>query len=254
MTYSSNLLGSLPLAVVAAGHEPFSSRSLIFGLLLEEDAETRRRQMELLKQHTDPGTVHETHVLAQSISDLPLSARLPLVELTIPALREMSREQFDQFEKVVELLVEADQKISVFEFALQKLLLRHLRRHFYPSRPTRIRYRSVDPLLPSIGLILSALALAGHDDEEAVRQAFVDGASVLTGTSTPKLLGPEACGLHLLDQALDQLGSATPFVKRQVLLACARSVSSDGEVQAPEAELLRAIADTLDCPMPPVAA
>ena len=112
----------------------------------------------------------------------------------------------------------------------------------------------MDPLLPSSGLILSALAWAGHDDEEAVRQAYADGASVLDGTSTPELLSPEACGLDLVDQALERLGGATPFVKRQVLLACARAVSSDGEVQAREVELLRAIADTLDCPMPPVAA
>jgi hypothetical protein len=36
-----------------------------------------------------------------------------------------------------------------------------------------------------------------------------------------------------------------------VLLACAQTVVADGQVLYREAELLRAIADTLDCPVPP---
>jgi uncharacterized tellurite resistance protein B-like protein len=33
--------------------------------------------------------------------------------------------------------------------------------------------------------------------------------------------------------------------------ACAQTVAADGAIQEREAELLRAIADTLDCPIPP---
>ena len=36
-----------------------------------------------------------------------------------------------------------------------------------------------------------------------------------------------------------------------MLNACAHAVASDGVLQSREAELLRAIADTLDCPLPP---
>jgi hypothetical protein len=54
-----------------------------------------------------------------------------------------------------------------------------------------------------------------------------------------------------VDSALDQLAQASPSVKRNVLLACAQTVAADGQVLYREAELLRAIADTLDCPVPP---
>jgi tellurite resistance protein len=42
-----------------------------------------------------------------------------------------------------------------------------------------------------------------------------------------------------------------PQIKKNVLNACALIVAADGVIQETEAELLRAIADTLDCPMPP---
>jgi uncharacterized tellurite resistance protein B-like protein len=38
---------------------------------------------------------------------------------------------------------------------------------------------------------------------------------------------------------------------KRMLSACAQTVAADGVIQEMEAEMLRAIADTLDCPMPP---
>jgi hypothetical protein len=54
-----------------------------------------------------------------------------------------------------------------------------------------------------------------------------------------------------VDAALDRLAQAVPSVKKNVLLACAQTVAADGKVLEREAELLRAIAETLDCPIPP---
>ena len=66
-----------------------------------------------------------------------------------------------------------------------------------------------------------------------------------------QLLTGEDRSLARVDEALDQLAQAATTVKRNVLLACAQTVAADGQVLCREAELLRAIADTLDCPMPP---
>ena len=45
--------------------------------------------------------------------------------------------------------------------------------------------------------------------------------------------------------------AAPPAVKRNILMACAQTVAADNQVTAREVELLRAIADSLDCPVPP---
>jgi uncharacterized tellurite resistance protein B-like protein len=42
--------------------------------------------------------------------------------------------------------------------------------------------------------------------------------------------------------------------KAKLVKACAACVLADKKIEPIEAELLRAIADTLDCPMPPLLA
>jgi hypothetical protein len=57
--------------------------------------------------------------------------------------------------------------------------------------------------------------------------------------------------LSQVDAALDRLNQAVPQIKKNVLNACALVVAADDVIQEMEAEMLRAIADALDCPIPP---
>jgi uncharacterized tellurite resistance protein B-like protein len=68
----------------------------------------------------------------------------------------------------------------------------------------------------------------------------------------PELLSRGQCGVETIGAALDRLALAAPIIKKNLLEACARAVGADGVIQESEAELLRAVADTLDCPMPPL--
>jgi uncharacterized tellurite resistance protein B-like protein len=65
------------------------------------------------------------------------------------------------------------------------------------------------------------------------------------------LLPADQSDLAQVDAALNRLVLAVPQIKKNVLSACAQTVAADGVIQESEAELLRAIADTVDCPMPP---
>ena len=67
-----------------------------------------------------------------------------------------------------------------------------------------------------------------------------------------ELLARDQCGVDAIDRALDRLMLAVPIIKKNLIEACARVVGADGVIQEAEAELLRAIADTLDCPIPPL--
>lgn len=60
--------------------------------------------------------------------------------------------------------------------------------------------------------------------------------------------------LNRIDAALNRLNQGAPQIKKAILGACAETVAADGGIQENEAELLRAIADTLDCPIPPLLA
>ena len=51
---------------------------------------------------------------------------------------------------------------------------------------------------------------------------------------------------------MNELDAAAPPLKRQILNACAACIGADGRVTLEEGELLRAVADALGCPVPPL--
>jgi hypothetical protein len=199
--------------------------------------------------------VAEVLKLAPLIASLGDAARLPLVELAVPALRELSEPQYQRFRTSVEDLVAADRGLSLFEFALQRMLRRHLDRQFRYRSLDQDRYVARRPISDHLVLLLSALAYTGRQPREATARAFAEGmtrSGMARGTAAP--LPREACSLAALDRSLDRLAASSPQVKSCVLDACAATIASDGRVTIAEGELLRAIADSLDYPIPPLLA
>ena len=68
--------------------------------------------------------------------------RLPLVSMVVPTLRRLSRDQFQTFVAGVRELIQADNQVSLYEYALQRLLLRHLAPHFGIAPASRAPSRS----------------------------------------------------------------------------------------------------------------
>ena len=113
---------------------------------------------------------------------------------------------------------------------------------------------SLKPLAADCAVLLSALAYLGQDEPDKAEFAFQQGAQPLGyNAQVPlSLLPPEECNLEHVDAALNRLSQAVPQIKKNLLNACTQTVAADGVIQEMEAELLRAIADTLDCPIPPL--
>jgi hypothetical protein len=247
------LMAEMPEPLRAAAHESYGARALIYGLLLSPDADCRAKQMTVLQSRADAGVFAELNTLRASFETVKAVARLPLVEMAMPALRQLSQSQFETFMGNVEALIAADQQIDLFEYSLQRMLKRHLWPHYRQVKKPVTQYYALKPLLPDCEVLLSGLAIVGHASPEEAAKAFRAGVS---------RLGPEAANLQLqpvgkanlthIDAALDRLVTSSPMVKKQVLDACAHAVASDGEIQSREAELLRAVADGLDCPLPPL--
>ena len=148
--------------------------------------------------------------------------------------------------------IASDQQIDLFEFALQKIIRRHLEPQFNQTPPPTTQYYSIKPLVPDCGVVLSALANVSSGDATEVEKAFLAGAPYLRSPDGEwQLLSREACRLTEIDAALNRLALAAPQIKKNLIDACIHVVGADGMIQEREAELLRAIAETLDCPIPP---
>jgi hypothetical protein len=250
VVYGAALLNRIPAALGEAARQPYSARAVVFALLLDPDPAKAAAQLDLLEHGPDPAVATETRRLQRELANLEVGAPLPLIDLCIPALRRMSPLQTSDFLGLVQMLVRADQQVSLREYIITKLLQSHLTR---TARPGGGIF-AMKPLLPHLAVLFSALARAGNDDAEAARAAFAAAtAKVVLPGETLDFLPSAACGVDQLDQALDQLMLASPGLKRRLVTACAWCVAADGTVTPQEAELLRVICDCLGCPMPPFA-
>src|SRR6185503_58008 len=125
-------------------------------------------------------------------------------------------------------------------------------RHLQPSLAALVQYYSLRPLLPDCAVLISALARLGHADVADAVAAFDLGMHALSSDAKDfTLLQLDRCGIQQIDDVLRRLALASPGIKKRVLSACAYAVAADHIIEAEEAELVRAIAETLDCPIPP---
>lgn len=250
--YAEELRKKIPSRLYEATHQPFGARAVVYALLLNSEAEIREKQLSHLEEKADPPVFKELQELLPLVSSVGVEHRLPLIDLAIPALRNLSPSQYQTFKANVASLIEADGGICLFEYTLQRILLQHLDRFFEGKPALKVKYYGLIQVIDASSTLLSALAYLGHDDPGKIQTAFRDGSAKLNICDVDfQIKDASECDLAQIDEALQQLMHASPTVKKNVLYACATTAMSDRTLTQTEEELLRAIADSLGCPIPP---
>lgn len=252
LRYAVELRESLPENIRAAAHNPQNSCALLYALLLSDDEAQQTAQLQELANRAGSQIHQQVVALWPELIHIAQRARLPLVNLALPALRQLHAEEFQQFLETLNWLIASDEQIVLFEFVLQKIIRHQIEPHFTGARPRATQYYTIKPLAPDCEVLLSALAHSGQTDAAGIAHAFHNGAPYVRATGGPLTLrSREECGLNEINDSLDRLGLAVPQIKKNLLEACVQVVGADGVIHENEAELLRGIAETLDCPMPP---
>jgi len=247
------LLAGIPAAIRTAARSPHDAPILVCGLLLDDDEEVRQRQLAAIAGDLGGDAFQTLQQLDPSLRQLKPAHKLPALQLALPSLKALEPTALGPFAGVLDDLVQAEGTVTTFAFALQKLVLRSLAISRAPSASVAQVY-SFQAVTAEISVVLSALAHASSEDAAEAARAFAEGASQLKLVEGRIALLPEAaCGLAQLDAALDKLAGASGPIKQRLLVAAAHVVSADGVLLTREAELLRAVAASLDVPVPPLA-
>ena len=252
--FAAALLASLPEAVRAAAHDTHDACALVFALLLDpKDGPVRKKQLGQVDELFGKQMAKATLKLSGAVASLDHRAKLPVADLAVGSLRQLSPEQFDSFTHLLETLAAADGQIDLFEFSLSKLVIRHLEPNFLKQRKKTAQVYSLKRLGHECSVLISSLAYTAGSNDETIQAAYDAGAVHLAATIRLTQLPAAECGLQELDKALGKLAGVAINLKRQLIEAAAATVSADGYLQIQEAELLRAVSDSLGCPMPPLA-
>ncbi len=252
LVYASELLKDLPDSLHQAAEEPFGARGVIYGLLIDKNQDIRRKQLSHLQANADKAVVAETHRILDALSNIDQRFILPLVDIAVSTLQELSDRQFEQFEANVNSLIEADEEIDLFEFTLQRIVKRHLTPRFRKVSRRAAKFHSIRPVMNDVVCLLSCMAFWGTDNPQEAETAFEKAMKTLGGGDRYSIAEVESCGLAAADRALSRLVLVVPPIRKRILEASVACIAADGYVTPEEAELLRAVADSLDCPVPPL--
>lgn len=251
LSYAQKVLKSIPEELKDAAHEPFGARALVYALLLSPEPEVRHKQLMRLVKYADTGVYKETENLISLVSQVSAEARLPLIDLAIPTLRTLTLGQYKAFRRNTHSLVEADTRIDLFEWTLERILVRHLDPQFIKMREPGVAYRDFNQVQEEVEILIASLAYIGASDLEEAKDAFHYSVKKL-GFSPTKMPPPESLRFNLLNQVVNKLEQLSKGKKQELLQACEACVCVDFKISKEEGELLRAVADAIGSPIPPL--
>jgi Zn-dependent protease with chaperone function len=241
-------LAQIPESLQAAIREPQSAIALVYALsLAAENPTSQAGQLEWLRQEESKAIVDTSVGFAEEITALNPRLHLPLLDLTLPVLRQCSIEERQRLFKCLSGLAEVDEE-SLLALPVYSILQHHLQ----SSSDLTEEYATLEPIWNDCLLVFSLVAQTGQKSEEAATYTFRSGLDRLPGAREQKF--PDALpafNFSSLQQSFDRLGKASTKLKMAIANACFSMVVLDDRVTQPEANLLWAIAVTLDRPLPP---
>lgn len=244
-------LQAIPIQLLDEVHNTLGSYLTLFALIIAaSDQVAAKEQLAYLQQQLPEASYRLLLHVNNEVGGLERKLYLPLVDLALPSLRQLSASQLTTFTTQLQCLIKADAKVSLFEWCLFRILGSSLGQRANQSRGAQT---TLEICIEDSRILLSALARAGHADEAAAATAFAAGMTELHPGKEHQFLASDAANLAVLDKAVDRLRNLKPLQKPRLLKAMVQCIQTDGEITSGEAELLRAVGAILDCPVPPLA-
>jgi hypothetical protein len=230
--------GVIPGALREASEDPVSAMAVVLGLILRRHPAQRAAQLVQAEPLAGGEVVKEARRLDALLRAVPAGSRVALLDLSMPALRQLSPAQVAAFRTALERAgYEAEDGLIVL--LIQASMRRYLSTDKNPpSRP--------GDLAAACGLVLSAVVQTSGEDTAAQGRAYVLGAGVLgmAGLS-PSMVPAAQVDLGKVDEALFVIAGQSVPARRQFVRAIGAAMLHDGRAEPAEVEIVRAVADSL---------
>ena len=155
--------------------------------------------------------------------------------------------------KLVRRLIEIDDHVDLSEFCLYRVLASHLSQAADPAaNKAGNRVPRKKARLAALEVI-RVVADQGNKDPAAREHAYRAGISVFGDwAGQQEIKVDDKHSVNVLGQSLDILQRMNSTGRKSLLQAVSNTITHDGKLRLREAELLRAICASLDCPLPPL--
>ena len=240
------LLKKIPDAVQIAAREPLDVQAVLLLLVTDPQNENRDQVRALALNQLGESVVACWDRLASSMLKLPDEIRLVVLDLCVPTLTQLTKQQYVAFRTTLTAAMRSDSQIDLFEWMTRIVLTRRIETRFgamSQKKPTR----SMRECSQEMRIVLGTLARAGGSDHPA--RTFDLGATAcqLNALSFPSA---SECALDALHQSLEGLDALAPGDRQLLAKALVSVAAADDVYNTQELLLLRAFAYRLDIHLP----
>tara|TARA_R110002096_G_scaffold135780_1_gene287859 strand:- start:2219 stop:4096 length:1878 start_codon:yes stop_codon:yes gene_type:complete len=243
------LMQSLPRAINDSTHTPGSAYALMLALRLDKDETTREKQLSFIQSQAL--LLSDVKRYARDVDSLSQKDILPIIEMSIPALKRLSTQQYKEFKQHLTQFIFADKISDLQEWLHFRLLSHYLDQHFNIGNQKRFArsYHSYAQIKDSIVCIMSLLANEAHEDDIKKDDAFDKGMQSLNIQNTSRITAENLEFINV-NKSIEKADYLVPLLKDGLLTACANCIEQDNSITPTEWGLLRVVAACIGCPMP----
>jgi Zn-dependent protease with chaperone function len=252
--HASAVHQALPATLTAAVQQPESALCVMLALALSLEAELQPAQRRIVADAFGDDVQRAVQAQAVELATLPPIARLPLVSLAFPALKQLPDGRQQTLLRALDDLVKVDGRVDLNEYCLARLLRIQLQEARQPRRAPVDGLKKLPACRDSVILVCTVVASAGCSDEASARRAWLLAMQQAFPGEAIEWSPPPAAWQASFERALDDLDGLSPLAKELVIQSLLSAIQADGTVSVEEAELLRVICASLHCPVPAVSA
>ena len=242
---AATLLAALPPLLLNSSRHAASAPALCCACLIEP--EHLAQQWNIVKQLGHSLLLQEIESLYQQVRQLAPGQKLHLVQLAIPSLKQLSRQQFEDFQQLCLTLSQADGKENLLEWTLLSWLRHCVGSQFDPGLLHKTdQAGQLSTIRPAALALLSVCADQASQPQQL--QAWQAGLQTL---GLDKQTQRPVVSLEQLHSYLPELIQTTALLKKQLWQMLKAAVSADQRINQHEEMLLRALALLLELPLSP---
>lgn len=245
--YAKKLISEIPEPLLVASRDPFGAYALVLGLLMNRQLLTSMSAQDKALEGVDREIRQQFRQLLASLISFDIKYRLPLIELAILSLKDLSPQQLKKFSQHMINIIKHDGRVEVWEWALHYWII-----NLSLGKPTipKSKYSDFSRLKPESNILLSAVVYTNDPGLEVSKQIYDDAKAAL---GIPfEMVSKDEITSDSLIKAIGKMRELRPLIKPNLLKALCLVAQHDGVLEAKEVELIRTVAEGIDCPMPPV--
>ncbi len=246
---AQEMLANIPSVLQDAAHSPEQVEFLFYAMIMSYHEDKVDDFTALLDKKITNENMQLVESLYENMCALPKTLHLALFDIGLLSFKHNTPEKRQAIYQNLVLLTAIDDK-KLFQFTLLTVLGKVL-----DDKPnqTKVKYNDFSGVITEISQLLSVLLKAGaknDNDEDADFAKYIKNFTDKP-VQRPQISNAKPIQFPIVLNTLNQLA---PICKEKLIHVLLECVADDGIVNLSEAELIRAIAASLECPIPPILA